>query len=476
MNAHTRGDLGTARGVEARRDAAFDLAEHAVRTDYEDLPPNMVEVTKKNILDVIAVSIAGSSVGVGCREIVELVKEGGGKPESTILGYGGKVPAWMAAFANGSMAHALDYDDTLDDGATHIGAGTIPAALAVSERVGKVSGKRFIAAVATGMEIGARIAMAAQPNGIIVGKWVMPMIGGYFSGTAAAGSILGLSSEQMVNAFGLAYSQCSGSFEVVWGEGSMRGIYPSYPGKSSVLAALMAQKGVTGPKDTLEGKAGLLPLYYGGVFDASVLTESLGSRWRGADISFKPWPCCRWSHTAVEVTLGMLSEHGFRAEDVEQVVVWTNEVSQPLFEPLHVRQNPGHLSEAQFSMPYILAAAIARRCVDIKTFTSEVRDDPRVRALARKVISRPGDARIVGKEFAIKVEITTRQGVFSREESRAYGHPEKPISMDDLVKKADDCFSHAVKPIPRDRARQVIERLANLEQEEDVGEIIGLVA
>ena len=464
-----------AAGKVDRRDAAFDLADNLLATNYEDIPGEVVEVTKKDILDVIAVAIAGSSVGLGCREIVELVKEGGGREDSTILGYGGKVPAWMAAFANGSMAHALDYDDTLDDGATHIGAGTIPAALAVAERVGGVSGKQLIAAVTGGLDIGGRIAMAAQPNGIIVGTWVMPMIGGYFSGTAAAGKILGLTSEQMVNAFGLAYSQCSGAFEIIWGVGSLKGIYPAYPGKSSVLATLMAQKGVAGPKDSLEGKAGLFPLYYGGTYDPSVLTTDLGRKFYGTGISFKPWPCCRWSHTSLELTLDLVREHQISPGQVEQVTVWTNDVSQPLFEPLAVRQNPSNITEAQFSLPYILAAAIAKGRVGIGSFTVEGRQDQEILGLAHKVVSRVGP-RVAGRDLATKIEIKTSQGHFMREGHIAYGHPQKPISMDDLVKKAEDCFAYAVKPIPGQRAREVIERLVNLEREPDVGELVGMLA
>ncbi len=467
--------IASAAANVARRDAAYDFAAHVVRTNYEDIPKDVVEVTKKDILDVIAVAIAGSSVGVGCKEIVELVKEGGGREDSTILGYGGKVPAWMAAFANGSMAHALDYDDTLDDGATHIGAGTIPAALAVSERVGGVSGKQLIAAVTSGLDIGGRIAMAAQPNGIIVGRWVMPMIGGYFSGTAAAGKILGLTSEQIVNGLGLAYSQCSGAFELVWGVGSLKGIYPASVGKSTVLAALMAQKGVAGPKETIEGKAGLMKLYYDGVYDAGILTKDLGSEYYGARISFKPWPCCRWSHTAVDVTLGLLKNHDIKAGDVEQITVWTNDVSQTLFEPLDVRQRPTNLTEAQFSLPFILASTVSKGRLGIGAFTADSLGDPGVLALARKVVPRQGP-RIDGRDLGIKVEIGTRKGAFSGETHVAYGHPDKPISMDDLVKKAQDCFNYAVRPIPKTRADEVIDRLANLEREKDVGELIGLLA
>lgn len=475
MNAPDHSAKGSIGGASPRRDAAYALAEHAVSTRYEDIPADALEVTKKDILDVVAVTVAGSSVGLGCREIVELVKESGGREEATILGYGGKVPAWMAAFANGSMAHALDYDDTLDDGATHIGAGTIPAAMAMAERIGGVSGKQLMTAVACGLDMGGRIAMSAQPKGIIVGTWVMPMIGGYFSGTAAAGRILGLDVAQMVNAFGLAYSQCSGAFEIIWGVGSLKGVYPAYPGKSSVLAALMAQRGVAGPKDTLEGKAGLMPLYYGGQYDPEVLTQDLGSKYYGTGMSFKPWPCCRWSHTSVGVVMGLMKDHQINASEVEEVIVHTNHVSQPLFEPLDVRQNPTNLTEAQFSLPYILGALIAKGRLGIGVFTDEGRKDAEIARMAKRIVSRSGPP-TPGRNFAIKVEIRTPRGVFSREDDRAYGHPEKPISMDDLVKKAQDCFEYAVKPIPRARANEVIDRLVNLEREKDVGGLIALMA
>ncbi|MDP2951845.1 MAG: MmgE/PrpD family protein, partial [Chloroflexota bacterium] len=88
------------------------LARHIVRTEFSDLPPETVEVTKRSILDTMGVILAASTLEDGCRAVVSLVKEAGGKAESSILAFGGKVPCGMAAFANGSMTHALDYDDT----------------------------------------------------------------------------------------------------------------------------------------------------------------------------------------------------------------------------------------------------------------------------------------------------------------------------------------------------------------------------
>ncbi len=117
-----------------KRDAAFDIARSIVNLKYDDIPPEIVDITKKSILDTLGVITAASTMGEGCQEIVELVKKTGAKGRSTIIGYGGRVPSWMAGFANGSMVHQLDYDDI--GGAGHPSACVVPTAFAVAEEVG----------------------------------------------------------------------------------------------------------------------------------------------------------------------------------------------------------------------------------------------------------------------------------------------------------------------------------------------------
>ncbi|MFC1905013.1 MmgE/PrpD family protein [Chloroflexota bacterium] len=199
--------------MKEKLDATVALAENIVNITYDDILREAVEVTKKDILDVIAVAIAAGSIAPGCREIVELAREEGGRKESTILGYGGKASSCMAAFANGAMTHSLDYGDTFDRGATHLGTGTVPAALAIAERAGKVTGKEFITAVTLGLDMGCRLTLAAQPSGIVSDRWVTPSVGGYFSGAAAAAKLLRLDRKQVINAFGHAYAQCAGPWE-----------------------------------------------------------------------------------------------------------------------------------------------------------------------------------------------------------------------------------------------------------------------
>ena len=214
----------------ANEDAAFALSRNIVKTKYEDLPSEVVEITKKSILDTLGVIVGASTMGQGCKEIVDLVKESGAKGESTIIGFGGRVPSWMAGFANGSMVHQLDYDDV--GGAGHPSACIVPAAFAVAEEVGGVNGKEFITAVALSVDLNCRMGFAIsrdkadRPN---IG-WFIPPLVGYFTATAAAGRLLGLREEGMLDAFGHTLQQAAGSQQVSYSPGSIfRGIRDGFP-------------------------------------------------------------------------------------------------------------------------------------------------------------------------------------------------------------------------------------------------------
>src|SRR5512139_1921099 len=142
--------------VQSHHDPVVILSEFASATDYERLPPNVVEVSKRVLLDTIGVMVAATTLEKAVLPIIQLVKDGGGKEESTIIGFGGKVPCWNAAFANGALSHALDYS-TSDSRGVAPGGVTVPAALAMAERIPHTSGKRLITAIAVGCEVVMRI-------------------------------------------------------------------------------------------------------------------------------------------------------------------------------------------------------------------------------------------------------------------------------------------------------------------------------
>ena len=228
--------------VTEKEDAAISFARNVVNTKYEDIPSEAIEVSKTDILDALGVALASSTTMPVCRKVADLVKEMGGKEESTIIAFGGKVPCYMAAFVNATLVHSLNYNDLYDAYAIHPGCILLHSGLAAAERAGKVGGKEFIAAYTLGMDIMGRLGRAAYPPVLIrewgLYGWLMTQLTGYFGAAAVAGSLLGLDEDKMVSTFGLAYCQTAGNMEPLYGTGADKGIYPSYPAKAGVLSAL----------------------------------------------------------------------------------------------------------------------------------------------------------------------------------------------------------------------------------------------
>jgi len=457
-------------------DAAYEFAKYIVNSKYSELPIEVVEQVKKSILDTLGVTVAGSTTDKACERIVELVKEAGGKEESTILGFGGKVPAWMAAFANGSMSHVLDFDDTHDFASAHPTAHALIAGCAIAERVGGVNGKDLITAVALGGEMGLRLALA-RTKPIDWYGWLSPMIWGAFSSTAAAGKLLKLSEEQMVSAFGIAINQTAGSMEANFDTGSdIRAIRDCFSGKTGVLSALMAQRGIRGVKNSLEGTAGLFNLQLRGEYNRAGLVDDLGKRFEYLNTGFKPWPSCRFTHPYIDATLNIVHENDIRPEDVEEIVAVVGDSARHLMcEPLEERRRPPGSIDAKISIPFIIGVAVTRRRVVISDFLPEALGDPAVFEIAQKTTCRL-DRRLdsTGVSPAV-VEIKTKDGMMhSKRVDSAYGDPSNPLSMEDLIAKFRDCVDHSAKPLPKARVDEAISLITSLEEVKDVSNVIQL--
>jgi len=138
------------------------IARHVVGTGFDDLPVPVVDVTRRSLLDAIGVTLAASSLGEGASAFAELARGAQSERGATVIGFGFKAAPEMAAFANGAMAHALDYEDTFDAALMHPNAAVIPAALAVAESLGTVSGRDLIAAIAVGADLTCRLGAAVD--------------------------------------------------------------------------------------------------------------------------------------------------------------------------------------------------------------------------------------------------------------------------------------------------------------------------
>ena len=339
-------------------DANITLANYVVNTNYEDIPTDLVELAKKDILDTLGVAIAAGGEAGG-KELMTLIEEWGGKPESTVVGYGVKVPAPLAAMVNSTTAHSLDYDDVMFS-TGHVGVTVIPPALAAAERRGNVSGKELIAAVVLGIDVMCRLGEASEPLALGPG-WLYTPLYGVFGATAAAGKILGLTADQMANAFGIAYSQAAGNREPVMEGALVKRIQAGFASRAGVFSVLAASKGVTGAINCLEGKFGLFNVYHRGNYLPENLTRDLGKYFAISRLVFKKFPACSATEASAEAAAELAQENNLNFEDMEGVTVHVGEYSRNCSEPLDKKQNPQSDAEAQFSVPWVVATALVKR-------------------------------------------------------------------------------------------------------------------
>src|SRR6185436_8881655 len=154
------------------------LARHAVALRYEALPVPLVELIKQCVLDTLGVAIGASGLAPEAQLVAGYVRDMGGKPESTLWGYGDKAPAPWAAFVNGSLGHMLDYDDVGAGG--HVGIATVPVAFAVAEKLGGVSGRELITAIAAGTDLHTRLDLAVRlPDWTMTEGWFATQLFGF---------------------------------------------------------------------------------------------------------------------------------------------------------------------------------------------------------------------------------------------------------------------------------------------------------
>lgn len=465
--------------MEANDDASFILANVVANIKYEDIPGEVVENTKKSILDSLGCILAASTLSDTSKKIVDLVKEAGGREESTILAFGGKVPCWMAAFANGAMGHLLDYDDTHYKTMLHPTMATLPSALATSERLGGVSGKELITAVTVANELICRMGLAISggTGGEKFGIWNIRQIFGYFGSAAASAKILGLDEAHIASALGNVSQMSAGTVQVSIGGGcTFRGIYPAPAGFAGVLSTVMAQKGIIGPRDSLEGKAGFYKAYFDGLYNRRAIIANIGRSFETMDVGFKMWPCAGFLQSYIDATLSLVRQHSIKPEEIVNITVVVNDTTRRLFEPSEVRYKPSNSLDAKWSIPWAVACATSRGNVSLYDFSAEGIKDPIALEVARKVSPKHDPALNIIKGLTPGiVEINTRNKVYQTRVDYPYGHPRNPANRDDLIKKFIDCASYSVKPIKKENISAAVDMISKLEELEDTRRIAELL-
>lgn len=445
------------------------FADFSSGLSFADLPSSAVEAARLNVYDTLACAIAGFRAP-GVQEVLEVVRDWAGKPESHVLWTDLKVPAPNAAWINGIMAHACDYDDTHDKAVLHGGISVVPAALAALEMVDRpVSGQQFYTAVAVGLELICRLGLATR-IGLIQAGFIYSALFSSFAAAAAAARMLDLSAEDTANAIGIAYTQAAGTHQVTRDGALTKRMQPGFGARAGLTAVALARKSIRGAQNVFEGIDGLGRTYLQGELDPIVLREGLGSRFHFEDLSYKPYPSCRMNHCAVDAALAIRSQPGFDWTKVTAIRANINaQGNQAVGTPLEIRRRPTTVVQAQFSICYNIACALVNGSVSLSDFTAEALTRPDVLALAAKVTP-VVDAeleRTMGRNVTpARVEVWAGDQLFSEQVIEAKGNFATPMSADDLRRKLEDCLRFGgFDPARADLFEQTI---ATLEHSSDV--------
>jgi 2-methylcitrate dehydratase PrpD len=446
--------------------AAERLAAFTAAIELDEVPRDVAAAAKLHVLDVLGCGLAAHAVGEA-RYAAAAAVEAASHGPATAIGLEQGLPAHEAAFVNGTLCHALDYDDTHAASVVHVSASVVPAALAAAELHG-CSGKDTLAAIVAGNEVSTRLGAAA--GGLFHARGFHPTgVCGVFGATAAAARLRGLDARTTTDALGIAGSMASGLLEFLADGSETKRLHPGWAAQGGMTAARLAAHGATGPATVLEGRRGLYGAYLSGAHaDVEGQLSDLGARWATLEIAFKPYPACHYVHAPVDALAQILGEVTLEAEDVAEMLAFSDETGVPLvLDPLEDKLRPRTAYDAKFSLPYCLAALLVHGRLGVESFTEEAIADDMVLAVTPRVRYELKEYAAAPDAFPGGVRVVTRDGrTFEAELRYQRGGIENPMSKEDVRAKYRANAELALDPAT---ARELEAAILDLESQPDVG-------
>ena len=449
-----------------KKDTIYELIRFANETKFEDIPEETVKNAKKFIIDIMACVTAGSTAP-SCPEVVKLISDLGGKEEASVLVYGKKLPAFQAAYLNTLMGHSRDYDDTLDDVVLHATVSIVPTCLAVAQKEGNVTGKEFLKAVILGVDVMSRLAYGANKS-VFESGWVFTSLFAYFACACSAAMLRHMSTEDVVNTVGIVLSQAGGIYSATQESTLTKRMQPAFAAQAAVQAAYLTGVGVTGVKNIVDGPKGLYNVYFDGKYTAANIVKDLGKVYHIDRLAVKPYPCCRYTHSAIDGARKLARENNIKLEEIERIDIGTsNMVLNTVCEPLQLRRNPETVVHGQFSIPFTMASAIKNGTIRFNTFDPENRNDAsirRVTAVTYPYVDEEINAKYGKSCSPSRVKITTKRGIFETCVTALWGSPENPMSYEEVVDKLMNVKLNSAYPVAEGGFEKIVKETEKLDQ------------
>lgn len=443
-----------------------DLSEFTAALRFDALPAEVVERSRLLALDHVGIALrARHAAALNDAMTSTLSKLGLASGSASVIGDERGYAPPAAALYNGNLAHSLDFDDTHARGSIHPSAPIVPAAFAAAEMAG-ANGHDLIAGIVAGYETQIRLSLALVPSRHYARGFHPTATCGTFGAAAAAGRVLGLDPLRMQSAFGLSGSLAGGSMQFLDDGSWNKRFHTGYAALNGLTAAVAAAEDYRGAAAAIEGRAGFLSSYSPSPEPARAV-EALGDRFRTLEIAVKPYPCCRYSHAALDAIIALCVEHDIAARDVVAVEVGLPLTGQKIIgEPLEAKQHPHNVVDGQFSMPFVAAVALRERRMAWDDYARHL-TDPETLALCKRVSSRADP--IAEAEFprnmSASVRIATTRGTWQAFVPVPKGEPANFMSDAEL---GDKFHSLCAPYIAAPKLTAAREALASLERRKDV--------
>ncbi|MGZ5125589.1 MAG: MmgE/PrpD family protein [Burkholderiales bacterium] len=443
------------------------LSEFSSKIRIAHISAEAVAATKRHILDCTGVGLAATVEPAG-RIVLDVTSDQGGAPQARVFGSNLRTSAISAAWANGSLSHLLDYDDT---GFSHPTACILPAALAVAEEA-NATGADLVAAVCVGLEVFERLASSGRQHDPELRRrgFHPTSVYGCASAAAAAGNIVRLNPAQMAVAIGLATANAGGLTQHfgTWG----KGIHAGNTARAGVTSVKLAKRDYFADPDVIEGEYGFFSAFHGtGNYSLEKMPVGLGTHWSIVDpgLTIKHYPCCGGNLRALDAARGLIEEHRIKFDDVARLEV---DVHPDLLCTVRFHK-PTQGFRGKFSIDYVLAAMLLDGRVDLDSFSDEYCNSARMRASLDKVHVNahpewPDDAR---RKSPVTISMKDGRKLTNMVE-KVRGSPGNPMTRDEFLGKYRGCASRVLNG---ERVERSITAFENLEKVATVRELMDIL-
>jgi 2-methylcitrate dehydratase PrpD len=413
------------------------LAAFTAQLSLPRVPEEVQLRAKHLLLDAIGCAFAAREEPFAVRIASSVARLAGAGPRG-VIGMAHRLPPRDAALVNGMLMHGLDYDDTHAAGVVHLTVSTFPAALAAGAH-SAASGAELLTAYIAGVEVGARLASVAKGGFHQVGFHPTGVVGA-FASCLAAGRLMGLSSERLTGAQGIALSLASGNLQFLEDGSWTKRIHPGWAAGCGITAAALAADDFPAPREAYEGRFGLyrshLPPAELAASDLSLATAGLGRVWEIDNVAVKPFPACHFVHACADAAIALHRE-GIDAERVRSIrALVPDGVVKAVCEPVAAKRRPKSDYDAKFSIPYAVASGLARGRLGLAELLPQAFAEPRIERLMDKVEYAVDAQSSFPKHYSGEVVVTLDDGRTVRERVAVNrGNPERPLTNAEIEAK-----------------------------------------